>query len=227
VPPHVHYSQMQPAPTGSPARPDSATAREREMEWKREGMDLPGPVACRGAPSLTTSVVVAGLCTYPLAVRVSHRWRRPPWTKRGARRRWRRPALRSRPRTHPAIVFARAALPAAATAASSRPRPSARAACHRHYRVQPPWALSTRSLLPPAPASRHFRRSAPLCVLERAREIGLEEEEERRQRIGERGLGSGLRRPRALRTTPTLSAHDAHPVYPRGHSPSFLPSLSI
>jgi hypothetical protein len=179
MPPRVHHSQMPSAPTGRPLG-QIPPPPERETEWRREGMDLPGLSPAASAPLLTTSVVVAGLCTYPPAVRASHRWRRPPWRKTGARRggdgggrvettmeedrgaarrRRSRPAPRSRPRTHPAVIFAQAELPAAATATSSRPRRSARAVCHRRYRVQPPWALDAHSLLP-APASRRFSRSA-------------------------------------------------------------------
>jgi hypothetical protein len=125
----------------------------RETEWRREGMDLPGPVACcrrsvaeylrpRRRPVHISS---RRMGVSPLEEATMEEGRGGAWRRR------RRPAPRSRPRTHPAVVFARVELPVAATAASSRPHRSARAACHRRYRVQLPWGLGARSLLPPAP----------------------------------------------------------------------------
>jgi hypothetical protein len=124
-------------------------------------MDLPGPVACRRRSVAEylrprrrpMHISPRRMGVSPLEEATMEEDRGGTWRRR------RRPAPTSRPRTHPAVVFARVELPVAATvaatAASSRPLRSARAACHRRYRVQPPWG-----------AQRTLPAVAGSCVLE-------------------------------------------------------------
>jgi hypothetical protein len=82
------------------------------------------------------------------------------------------------------------ALPGAAIAASSRPRRSTRAACHRRNRVQPPWLLDACSCRPRLCVQTLPSLGDALCAGagERNRIGGGGEEE---AGIGERGSGSG------------------------------------
>jgi hypothetical protein len=137
----------------------------------------------RGGRAEKDCVVVAGshtLCTYPPAVRASRscRWRRDTMEEDGggARRRPRRPEPRSRARTHPAVVFARERAPWRRYC-RIQSDPAARRAPSRRFRRCSAHAPAAADY-----ASRRFRRSAPLYVLERERGIGLEEEEEERRR---------------------------------------------
>jgi hypothetical protein len=102
---------------------------------------------------------------------------------------------------HPVGPAARRALPATAATASSR----------RGYSTHAPAA--------PDYASRRFHRSATLCVLERARGIGLEEEEKRRRGLEREDrvvvhLRPYARRPPCPPTTPIPRTQEAiHPAF--------------
>jgi hypothetical protein len=191
---------------------------ERETEWRREGMDLPGPVACHRRSVADylrrrrRPVHISSRCmgVSPLEEATMEK------DRGGARRRRRRPAPRSRPRAHPAVVFARAELPAAATAASSRPARSAwaaTAATASSRRGGSAHAPCCRRILRPD-ASVARRRSVSWSGREKShwRRRGLEREEWADWVVVH--LRPYTRRPHCLPTTPILHTHEAtHPAF--------------